>query len=266
MGRKPKPVAVLPIEEMNPTLAAAYREAGCSVDAIVRRGFRRALVAGWLSGTASMSHKSLARLASAFGLPVPERDLFPRKRRKDFENPLQAAADAVGGYREAARICGVTPDTFYQWVRNGKGGTTCQLLKLGRASGMELVRIDKEGLNPVVLAVLEKEGWDFQAVARRSGFSVPRIYSWSRGEGISRLNEIRLAKAYDLPEAERLTNGVEVLLLLVRGDQQAIADACGVRPGAIKYWIQTGLVPAARVKALSEKFGIPAHELNPRIF
>jgi DNA-binding transcriptional regulator YdaS (Cro superfamily) len=49
------------------------------------------------------------------------------------------------------------------------------------------------------------------------------------------------------------------------GSKQALADACGVWPNTVAYWVERG-VPAARCLELEKLTRIPREQLNPTLY
>lgn len=55
-------------------------------------------------------------------------------------------------------------------------------------------------------------------------------------------------------------------LMPQRGMQKRIADHCNVSPQAVSQWFEAGVVPAKKVRAVSELTQIARCLLNPDVF
>lgn len=66
-------------------------------------------------------------------------------------------------------------------------------------------------------------------------------------------------------------SGVKKLLKKVDGSASAVAKRLDTKRRPCKrqhveYWIQRGYVPATWAPLVSREFGLPLHELNPRVY
>lgn len=50
------------------------------------------------------------------------------------------------------------------------------------------------------------------------------------------------------------------------GTLEKLGDACGVTKQAVWYWLQSGVIPVAKVLAVEAATGIPREKLRPDIF
>ena len=65
-----------------------------------------------------------------------------------MSNMVAAAVELAGGVTAVARLCGVTRQSVYSWIQEGRVERLLDALKLSRASGIPIERLAGKAFDP----------------------------------------------------------------------------------------------------------------------